>query len=380
MVSKACVVGIYQRKLEELARLPDMELWLVVPPCWRQGQNMLMLERAHTRGYHMQVLPMAFNGHFHLHFYLGLGKLVGDVRPDVVHIDEEPYNLATALTMWLAQRTAARTLFFTWQNLWRRYPLPFSLFERYNLQHADGAIAGNAEAREILCRKGYRGPVFVLPQFGIDPEMTEQRQRGPDDEFTMGYFGRMVEEKGVHLLLQAAARLDGLWRLRLIGDGAYLPRLKALCAQLDLEDRVVFHGWRSAGEMARCYSGLDVLVLPSITRPNWKEQFGRVLVEAMASKVPVVGSSSGEIPNVIGDAGLVFPEGDVSSLCDALSRLRADRALCDELGRRGRARVLQHYTQHRIAAATYEVYREILSQPSGAHQRPTGLPGLGTGL
>jgi glycosyltransferase involved in cell wall biosynthesis len=106
---------------------------------------------------------------------------------------------------------------------------------------------------------------------------------------------------------------------------------------------------------------MDVLVLPSRTRPNWKEQFGRVLVEAMACGLPVIGSDSGEIPNVIGDAGLIFPEGQAGPLRDRLQRLMRDPGLVGTLSQRGRQRVLAHYTQARVAAQTYQVYRQILA-------------------
>jgi glycosyltransferase involved in cell wall biosynthesis len=114
--------------------------------------------------------------------------------------------------------------------------------------------------------------------------------------------------------------------------------------------------------MPRFYNGLHVLVLPSRTMPNWKEQFGRVLIEAMACGVPVVGSSSGESPHIVGEGGLVFPEGDVSALRAALQRLRADPLLRASLAEAGRQRVLQHYTQSRIAAETVAVYRELMER------------------
>ncbi len=106
---------------------------------------------------------------------------------------------------------------------------------------------------------------------------------------------------------------------------------------------------------------LDVLVLPSLTRPNWKEQFGRVLIEAMACGVPVIGSSSGEIPYVIGDAGLIAAEGNVAALRASLQRLAGDRALRTELAARGRRRVLERFTHEHVARQTMTVYREILS-------------------
>jgi glycosyltransferase involved in cell wall biosynthesis len=94
--------------------------------------------------------------------------------------------------------------------------------------------------------------------------------------------------------------------------------------------------------------------------PNWKEQFGRILVEAMSCGVPVVGSSSGEIPNVLGKAGLVYPERNVAALRRVLLLLVGQPGLCRELGRRGRERVLAHYTQAALARSYYAVYQQML--------------------
>ncbi len=369
MVSKACIVGAYQKKLEEIARFPDVELTVVVPPYWRDERGVMRLEREHTQGYELVVEKMALNGHFHLHFYPGLAKHFRRIRPHVVHIDEEPYNLATWQAMRLAKIHGAKAAFFTWQNIHRRYPPPFSLIESYNLRNADYAIAGNSEAVRVLRAKGYRGPVRVIPQFGVDPEMyhvsrfTFHVSRSEVESlqpFVIGYVGRLVEEKGVHALLRAVAGLSGEWQLRILGSGPQRVHLERLAAELGIAERVRFEDSIPSTQMPGYYHQLDALVLPSLTRPNWKEQFGRVLVEAMACGVPVVGSDSGEIPNVIGEAGLVFAEGDEQALRVRLSQLMTDPALRKELANRGRERVLAHYTQAQVAAKTYQVYCELL--------------------
>lgn len=362
MISKACVVGMYQRKLEELAKLPEMALTVVVPPYWRNGEQVLPLERVHTTGYELRVLPMVLNGSFHLHFYRHLGDVMRVFQPEIVHIDEEPYNLATLQAIRLAQKYQARALFFAWQNLNKKYPFPFSEIERYNLKRACFAIAGNRDAEQVLRAKRYSGPTTVIPQFGVDPELycPRMEQGTSREELLIGYMGRLVQEKGVQILLRALGGLGGQWRLQVVGSGPYRSTLEALSIELGIADRVEWIGQVASTEAPAVLSALDVLVLPSLTRANWKEQFGRVLIEAMACGVPVIGSSSGEIPNLIGEAGIVFAEGDADALRSSLHQLAGQPRLRSVLGQKGRQRVLERFTQAQIAAETYTVYRQLM--------------------
>ena len=363
MISKACLVGTYQRKLEEIARHDDVELTVAVPPSWRDERGELSLEQAYTAGYDLVVQQIRFNGSYHTHYYPRLRQLIARVHPDLIHIDEEPYNLATAHAMWLARRAVARTLFFSWQNLNRRYPIPFRWLERYVLNHANYAIVGNQASAQVWRNKGYQGPLMVIPQFGVDPEIFQLREESidPGRGFVIGgAVGRLVVEKGVDLLVEAVAALPMPWRLVVCGSGPDRDRLERLAQKLNIADRVFFVGQLSSTEMPNYYHSIDALVLPSRTLPNWKEQFGRALIEGMACGIPVIGSNSGEIPNVIGDAGLVFEENDVEGLRRHLLRLQQQPKLRRELGLQGRQRVLQRYTQAQVAAQTVQVYRDIM--------------------
>ncbi len=110
MLSKACIVGIYQRKLEAIARL-GVELLTLVPPSWKDERGETKLERVYTEGYQLQVIPITFNGNFHLHYYPTLGEWISRFRPHIVHIDEEPYNLASWQALYHARRRSEITLF-----------------------------------------------------------------------------------------------------------------------------------------------------------------------------------------------------------------------------------------------------------------------------
>ncbi len=362
MVSKALVVGAYQRKAEELARLPDVQLTLAVPPYWREGLHRQVLERAHTSGYSLVVLPIALNGHYHVHFYRRLAALIDIVAPDVLHMDEEPYNLATFQGLRLAATRRIPALFYTWRNIDHRYPPPFGLIERYNIGHAAYGIAGNEAAAAITRGRGYRGPLAIIPQFGVDPDIFYPREPRDGDEgarFVIGFVGRLIRAKGLHVLLEALAGVPGEWELRVVGTGEERQPAEALALRLGIAERVVFLGHQPSTAMPDIVRGFDLLVGPSLTAPTWKEQFGRMLVEAMSCGVPVIGSDSGEIPNVIGEAGVVVPEGNVPMLRDAIVRLRDDPAERRRLAALGRVRVLDLYTQAAIARRYHDVYKQM---------------------
>ncbi len=381
MLSKMVVVGAYQRKLEEIAAHPNLDLTVIVPPYWQEEVRRLELERSHTAGYRLEVLPVAFNGHFHVYFYRGLGRRLKELRPDVLHVDEEAYNLATWLAFRAGRAAGARCLFVTWQNIARNYPPPFRWFEQAVYRQAAYALCANAESAAVLRSKGYTGPLAVFPQMGVDPAVFCPDPVAPKDaaHFVIGFFGRLVEQKGLLVLLDALAGLDAPWRLYLVGDGPLRPALEARVAALGLTGRVTFDPGVPSAQMPAYLRRMDAVVLPSLTRPNWKEQFGRILIEAMSCGVPVVGSDSGEIPHVIGAAGLVAREGDAADWRARLARLAADPALRAALGRAGRERVLAHYTQAAVAAQTVRVYRAVVA---GSEPVPilsnlkTGLPDL----
>ncbi|MCH8258470.1 MAG: glycosyltransferase, partial [Proteobacteria bacterium] len=131
------------------------------------------------------------------------------------------------------------------------------------------------------------------------------------NEPMIGYIGRLVKAKGLDLLMHALLKVQGEWSLLVLGSGPYKDSIESWAARHGLQDRVrvllVKHD-----DVPRYLGAMDMLVAPSQTTPSWKEQFGRMVIEAFACGVPVIGSDSGEIPRVIDDAGIVV-EGTVLS-------------------------------------------------------------------
>ena len=308
----------------------------------------------------------------HLHFYPDVPSVLRREKWDLIHIDEEPFNVATFHAMRWCRRYQVQAIFSTWQNLMKSYPPPFNFFETYVFKNAAGAIAGNGEGRDVLYRRGFRRPIARVPQLGVDPTLfrrqdaSELRRRlAPDGSFIVGFVGRLHIEKGVDTLVRAFALLPSTSVLVLVGRGPHRARFERLTRELGLSKRVRWAPWVSSAEVLEHMNAFDVLVLPSRTRSNWKEQFGRVLVEAMACETFVVGSNSGEIPKVIGDAGLIFSEGDERELAERLQTLMDNPSIRESLRRHGRQRVLENFTYAKIAADTVSFYRRICSVANG---------------
>jgi glycosyltransferase involved in cell wall biosynthesis len=360
MVSKSQVLGAYHGKLRELAKL-GVDLTVIVPPRWGNQA----IEIRDSTDYKIRVVPCTFSGSNHFYFYR---SRIGPLDADLVHLEEEPWSLATYQFVRTCVKEHKPFVFFTWQNIDKSYPPPFSYFERFSFKHASVGIAGTEEARDLLRTRSFSGPIAVIPQLGIDPNFFCRRdvsdlksELGLAGRFVLGYIGRIVPEKGIADLIQSLASLPKHCILLLVGDGKFRRTAEQLAEQLGVTSRVRWIPQVSSLRVPDYMNILDVLVLPSRTTRGWREQFGRVLVEAMACETPVVGSSSAEIPKVIGQAGLVFPEGDVAALTEQLRSLYDGPGLAACLGAKGRARVLERFTHRRIAEETVKVYRQVFS-------------------
>lgn len=366
LVSKTFVAEASQKLLERIAAQPGVELTLITPPEWRSddGRTLPFTPR-YTSGYEVRQIPVVFNGHYHFYVYRGLSRAIRQLRPDIVHIDEEPYNPAGAQAQRAALLVGARSIFVALQNIYKDYPFPFSAMEQYNYRNMSHMIAVNAAAGEVARRKGYAGPLSVFTVYGIDPAMFQpaprREPRSTPNTFIVGYLGRLTLYKGTGLLIEALTGMPAHCRLRFIGSGPDEPELRRMAVERGVADRVEFRAAVPTMEVPAALAEVDALAVPSLTQPNWMEQFGRVLIEAMACGTPVVGSDSGEIPRVIGDAGLVTHEGDVDALRQALLRLEADPILRARLGQAGRERALSHFTNDVAARNVVGVYQQALA-------------------
>ena len=371
----AGVIAEYQKPVAVLSRYPGLDLTLLVPRRWpeRAGQ-MVKAEGPVAQSYRLVKACTLFTGFYYIYVYPTLLFQLLRYKPDIIYCYEEAHTFISAYVLFMRRLffRRATVLLYAAQNIKKRYPPPFTMFERYCFRRADAILACGTSVALTLRSKGYLRTLHVVPLptdtevFVADREKRDavRRKLGiPVDALVVGYAGKLVEEKGLRTLWQVfsdlAAGCPNL-HLVLVGGGPLRDEIVNAARATGFEDRLHTPGVIHNTELPAYLNALDIFVLPSETRPNWREQFGRVLVEAMSCGVPVVGSDSGEIPAVVGDAGYIFPEGDSAQFAANLTKLY-DPVLRAEFARKGRERVLQNFSLERVAAQHYSIYQALAS-------------------
>jgi glycosyltransferase involved in cell wall biosynthesis len=300
----------------------------------------------------------------------GLGSALRAAGGNVVHVLDEPFSNYLLQVIQLAPLNSrrSRVMFYGFENRPLRLGRRGALTWRAAWRRTAGGAAANSEAVANLRRAGYpAGRPLERVYWGVPTEIFSPdraawvRDFGTDTTRVIGYVGRLSREKGLLVLAAAMLRLPPEAHCLLVGAGPLQPELELLRMVPDLRGRVHLKAPTDATGLAGMLPAFDVLVLPSLTMPHWKEQYGRVLTEAMASGVPVVGSDSGAIPEVIGEAGLVVPEGDPAALAAALDLALFDESARQRLIEAGRQRVERELSVQVMSARLVSLYHRVVA-------------------
>jgi glycosyltransferase involved in cell wall biosynthesis len=373
-VSHSYSVALNRRLADEMARAGGWDVTAVAPSRFHGEFRTIDLEPAAGEACRVEAVPAHLTRRVPLMLY---GRRLRDIlrQPwDIVHCWEEPFVLAAGqVVRWTP--SSSGLVFASFQNLQKRYPPPFRWIERRAMARADGWIAFGRTIEDALAPKACYAarPHRVIPP-GVDTtRFRPDRAAGvevrralgweADDRPVLGYLGRFVPEKGLGLLTRALDRLGGPWRALLVGGGPMEEDLRAWAATK--RGNVAIVTGVAHGAVPRHLNAMDLLCAPSQTTERWREQFGRMIIEAFACGVPVIGSDSGEIPFVIGEAGVVVPEADEAAWTAAIESLAADPARRADLAARGLARVDAVYAWPRVARSHLAFFEELLVSRGG---------------
>lgn len=320
-----------RQRYSKLFDHPDIDLTLVVPDKWYDYKRTVNPDPA-LPGTKVLIEKIRFN-HFpkvewYLHYYPKLRSILEKIQPDVIHLWEEPWAIVSIQAALLRNtyfRNAAIVL-ETDQNIIRKLPVPFQQIRKYMLNQTDLLIGRCDEALDVSRHWGYKGSTSIV-EYGVERInfLPHNRQQAAEKynvkHFTVGYVGRIVSYKGLDDVLDAMVKCNHQIYLNIMGSGPDQNKLTARIRSLGLNDQVKLFDSQPAHEVAQFMKSIDVLVLMSRTTKTWKEQFGRVIMEAHACGTPVIGSDSGSIPSVIGPGGWVIKEGDSTALANLFDRL-----------------------------------------------------------
>lgn len=361
-VDKVAVLKNNRARYRRLVEQGGVRLTLLSPTRWLENCVMEPYQPDAGEPYHTVLGRVSWPGKELLSvYYNGLVRAMRLSRPDVILMMEEPFSMFALQTV-LVQRLLApgATVIFYNNNIssYRRFPYRLSLLYRaisalvFRMSHI--GLSVNERADAVLAESSFRGERKVLfygvNESAFQPVSGREARLGlglPEEGALFLYAGRLLEQKGVQDLIDAFARLSAErpgcpLHLLIVGDGEYGEALRAKVRERGLEGCVEFRPPVPVEQVAAYMNAATAFVLPS--RGAWNEQFGRVNAEAMLVGTTIIGSTSGEIPRVIGDGGFIFRADDVEDLKRTMARVLDDPA---EAGRRravGRQAALRRYS------------------------------------
>ncbi len=370
-IGHSYVVRLNRRLAHELARAGEWEVTAVAPAGYRGDFGWHALDVRGDEACEVRGVEVRLSQSAHLMRYRGALKSILREPWDLVHCWEEPYVVA-AWQVARALSSGVPLVYATFQNISKTYPPPFSWIERATMRRASGIVAFGHTVHDTLQARGFAGvPTRLIPP-GVDTasfrpdnvrRAAARRDLGWDDVVpVVGFLGRFVPQKGLSILMQALDRIALPWRALVVGSGPGEAEVRRWAERRRAQVSVVTGV--AHDHVPTLLNAMDLLCAPSLTTPAWREQFGRMLIEAFASGVAVVASDSGEIPFVVGEAGIVTREGDVDAWAAAIEALLRDPGRRAQLAARGRARAEAEYAWPVVARRHLEFFDELVERSS----------------
>ena len=271
----------------------------------------------------------------YLHSPIKIYKIFSKIKPLMIIVENEPHSLITIeiFTLYLIwtflNNKKKKFIIFSWDNLNRRDNPLRNIYkiivDKFLTRNIDLVICGNVKCKENFILRGVKEQrLTVHPQVGIDTKAIKaiyKSNTNSIDKIQVFYCGRIVYEKGIHILIKCHEKLlKNGYKVETIiagnGRGKYYRKIKNL--SFKIKDLQIIPALKK-DEMYAKFAESDIFVLPSIETKEWAEQFGLTIAEAMAnSNCLAIGSNCGAIPEVLGNKELVFEQNSVNSLYEKI--------------------------------------------------------------
>lgn len=343
VISHACFREINRSVYRRLAE-DGMKVELVAPTELKISSGVMKADPPGMGDPPIHYLKLV-GGNPRTYHFEGLMKLLDEIRPRFILLDNDPASMLALKTGEWSKKNNGRLYCISCENLpldirssfYRRgfRGLPASFFKRMLLSKTKHLIEGiftiNKDGQNLFIREGFT-QVEHMP-LGFDPVYFHPdeaarisiRKKFNLTDPVISYFGRITPEKGIHILIKALKELKS-YRWQLMMDSfdesasAYNAEIRHLIRAGDMDERTVFIN-PSHFEISAFMNAADFIVVPSVTTPVWKEQYGRVAAEALGCGKTVIASDSGALPELLQGHGYLFKEGDVQGLKSLLENM-----------------------------------------------------------
>lgn len=282
---------------------------------------------------------------------------------DIVHIGDPHYYYSYQAAL-LRSKGKIKKLVSTW---WETIPFnnesttAKKRMKKFTMKYTDRFICYTEKAKICLIAEGVGETSISLIPLGVDTTLFYPSHKRKSNNFTILFVGRLVEEKGILDLYEAFKKslitLPNL-KLRIIGQGPLGTKLQQSMRKDKMEGKVSIEH-TSYKQMPEVYRDADIFCVPSKKTATWEEQYGMVFIEAMASGLSIVSYSTGAIPEIVQNAGLLTSQGDILGLIKIITRLHSDKQLCSKLGTIGRERSEKTFNAHVTMTRIKDLYKHL---------------------
>ena len=383
-ISHACSLAVNRAIYRELLRT-GWKLELIIPKRLKIGKISHEAELQSPGDPPLHFLNLIAS-HPRFFTYAGLTTTLDQLRPKIILLENSPASFLTAQLGYWTRWRHSKLICLSCDNLLPnplqeltrgRLKVSLSGFANYILSnlsrpHIDHIFVLSSDGIRVMKGLGHTH-VSQIP-LGYDPSLffpneklrKETRRRLGLTETTVSYIGRLTYQKGVHILIEGLAQIKDLpWQLLLdrfnTYQNPYGERLQKLIAEKELTSRVVYFDAKHE-EIPAFMNAADIVVAPSISMPNWKEQYGRVVPEAMACGKLVIASDCGALPELVGDAGLIFPEGNSEKLAEILRKAMMSQEMRQKIGTLAEQRATSRFS----ITTQRELMNQVLSKFSNS--------------
>jgi len=369
IISHTSVVTEYRKRFYALSEYKNLDIRVIIPDKWLEMNKWVKYEhyknddlfclKVHKPAVFWKTKPLLNLTYFFPFLYKELNKF----KPDIIDIMEEPYSFCAFSTIILNKflKLNAKIVFFSAQNIYKKYPFPFSFFQNYLFKNADLAFPMTEEVKNVMLKHNYKNKFVKLP---LGTDIKENNIKKNNNVLNIGFVGRLELSKGYDLFIKLSKNFNNKQNIKffIAGSGKDEKIISDICSK---NDNLKFEGFLNSEKVNEFYNNMHIIIVPSKTTKNWKEQFGRVIIEAYAHNCIVIGSNSGEIPFVIDNNDFVFEENNFNSLLNCFENtleIFKDNNKTQNIIKQNFIKLKEKYSWESIAKITYNSYKDILKK------------------